>query len=230
MISKLNTLLALSSLATVSLSAQTITYVDAVSGGSGNTFATGGSLSDTSWISPSTDISADDDQWKLRTATTNDDTIFQARGDNIPELTTQITGLADGTYDLWVFFWDTNSSGNTWGIDAGLTSGSLTTYSFDGAGDTLSSVDAGTLTFSGSVLTSNGGLTLYGVNLGQQTIAGGSALEVFVGHSTGDRSQDRTWYDGVGYTAVVIPEPASYAAIFGAVALAGMIVMRRRKK
>ena len=50
----------------------------------------------------------------------------------IPQLTTRSSGLADGTYTIWVFFWDQVGdqigAPRTGCISAGLTSGSLTTY------------------------------------------------------------------------------------------------------
>lgn len=105
--------------------------------------------------------------------------------DDMPELTTQITGLADNTYDVWVFFWDPDNAEFT--IDAGLTSGSLDVYSFDGPGDTTSPVDAGTLTFSNSPapISLEGNRNMYGVNIGQATVAGGSAIDVFIDNTTG---------------------------------------------
>ena len=93
------------------LSLGAITYVDAVQGASGNTFATGGSLADTTWSTANTS-NADEDQWSRRTSVGNGATVFQARheivsSNTMPELTTQITGLTDGQgYDVWVFFWD----------------------------------------------------------------------------------------------------------------------------
>ena len=72
----------------VNLAAAELTYLDAQAGPGGNTFATGGSLADTSWINPDSDTGSDDDQWKIRTFGNNAD-VFQAlhAGTSIPELT-----------------------------------------------------------------------------------------------------------------------------------------------
>ena len=115
-----------------------ITYLDATHGTTGNTYATGGSQAQTAWLNTSSNSgTANASQWVLRTPLGTNGTVYQAfhSGTQMPQLTTEIRGLADGSYDVWVFFWD-GSASNTWTISAGLTSGSLTTYSFDGPGNT----------------------------------------------------------------------------------------------
>ncbi|MCH7229008.1 hypothetical protein [Haloferula sp. A504] len=176
-----------------------ITYLDAVEGSSGNTFATGGSPADFSWLNPDTTSTADDDQWKKRPYG-NGGTVFQAlhSGNTMPELTTRISGLSDGSYDVWVFFWDGPDS-NQWTISAGLTPGSLTTYSFDGPGDSSAAVAASTLTFNNPPMVTEDVRTLYGVKVGQASVAGGNAIELHVDNLVGGGSATRTWYDGVGY-------------------------------
>ena len=179
-----------------------IVYVDAAEGASGNTFATGGALADAAWLNPDTGSASDDDQWKKR-AFANGGTIFQSRTETVgnqSELTTQITGLADGAYNVWVFFWDASST-NQWNISTGLTSGALDTYSFDGLGDQASPVAASTLPFTAVPMVTEDDRIMYGVNIGQASVSGGSAIEVFInGLHTG--SNDRTWFDGVGYEAL----------------------------
>ena len=190
-----------------------ITYIDAAGGASGNTFATGGSLSDTSWANTSTD-SANNTQWSKRTGIGNNGTIIQGwydGGSSLPELTTQITGLADGHYDVWVFFWTGgNPAVHQWNIAAGLTSGNLTTYSVTGEGNTTAAVAASTLTFTDTILTSenDGARNLWGVNLGRVTVAENS-IDVFVDSPVdgGQWGYDRTWYDGVGYASASSPPP-----------------------
>jgi len=184
-----------------SASGQTeITYFDVVEGPLGNTFATGGSKGDTSWLNPDAAATADEDQWRKRTFG-NGGSIFQAfhNGNTIPELTTEVTGLADGSYDVWVFFWDGPNS-NQWTISAGLNPGNLTTYSFDGPGNTAAPVSTDTLTFTSSSqpLTTEDPRILYGVLLGQTTVSGGSAIQVFIDNNAGGGSDNRTWFDGVG--------------------------------
>lgn len=187
-----------------------ITYVDAVHGAAGNTYATGDSAGDTSWLDATSNAAtANASQWMLRTDVGTNGGIYQAfhTGDEMPELTTGIAGLADGDYDVWVFFWDGPNT-NTWTISAGLASGALTTYSFDGPGNTALPVAASTLSFSGTPpLTTEDVRTLYAVKLGQSTVAGGAPIRVYVDNLVGGGSNTRTWYDGVGYAPASSPPP-----------------------
>ncbi|WP_338684956.1 Ig-like domain-containing protein [Haloferula helveola] len=221
------TLLAVCSLALsglVPVRAQ-ITYVDAVEGAAGNTFATGGSLADTSWIDTTSNASAvDDSAWMKRSGGSpgwtehNGGDVMQALvsgyPNTVPEVTTEITGLADGYYDVWVFFWEqTVSATQDWVIDTGLASGSLTSYS-SSAGpvvgtDSSTPVDANTLSFSNapSVTAAGGNQTMFGINLGQVAVSGGSSIEVYVDKLLGVGSNNRTIFDGVGYeyTGPLVP-------------------------
>jgi hypothetical protein len=213
-----------------SVNAQAITYVDAVDGASGNTYATGGALATTTWYETGT-LANDNAKWRKRTLG-NNSTVYEGdyNAQSDPELTTQVTGLSDGNYNVWAFFWDSSGTGNTWTMSAGLTSGSLSPYSNDGPGSQV--VTAMTLAdFTSIGMVTEGDRTLYGINLGQATVAGGSGLiNVFVdgtsynGVATPNASATRTWYDGVGYEAV--PEP-SIAALFGLTGL--MLLLRRRR-
>lgn len=195
-----------------------ITYVDAVEGASGNTYATGSALADTSWESGTNETSGKEEQWtKLTGLEGNGDTLFQAShtttdGDQIPELTTEIRGLADGTYAIWAFYWDqTDSNSQNWTLSAGLNSGSLASYrspdepSVTGA-DVNPVENAANLTFANSVVVEagfNGSVfvrNLFGVYLGKVTVSGGSStVNVHIDNLLGGGSSNRTWYDGVGY-------------------------------
>lgn len=232
-----------------------ITYVDAQEGAAGNTYATGGSLADTSWIDLTLTNTggSDNDDWILRsggaTATSagfsqhNGSDVIQAvvsSTGGLGEITTEITGLADGTYNVWVFFWEQSTSGTqNWVIDAGLTSGALTAYSAPigavGGTDSSSAVDAGTLTFTnapsvagaetlvGGVGTGTFNQRMFGVNLGQVVVSGGSDINVYVDKLTGLAGNNRTIYDGVGYE--LVPEPGSMALL----GLGGLLLARRRR-
>ena len=201
-----------------------IVYVDAIDGSPGslgNTYPTGAvDESAIGWTDNG------DGDWRKRSTYGNGGVIYEGgyAGADDPELTTDVTGLAGGTYDVWVFFWDASGS-NTWSIDAGLTSGSLSTYSFDGPGDTTSPVAASTLDFVANPMFTEGDRILYGVYLGQASVSAGTTLEVYVDNGPID-PDTRTWYDGVGYEANEIPEPASLAmGLLGMTLIAG----RRRR-
>ncbi len=142
-----------------------ITYVDAVDGSGGNTYETGNALGGTA------------SSWTERTVFGNGGLVYQG-GDTSDsnELTTEVTGLTDGLYDVWVFFWDAAAL-NTWAIQAALQSGNLTAYSFDGPGDTVSPVLASTLNFATNPLFTEADRILYGVYLGQSTISAATSLK-----------------------------------------------------
>jgi acetyl esterase/lipase len=194
-----------------------ITYVDAVEGSSGNTCKTGSTLADTSWVGPDA-ASVNNTQWNKRGATSegNGNTIFQGMltTNTLPELTTRITGLADGTYAIWAFYWDqVIDDAQNWILSAGLTSGLLTAYSSPGepavaGATTIGVTNAASLTFSNSVAVQagwNGSVylrNLFGINLGQVTITGGSPVNVYLDNSNTGGANRRAWYDGVGYQLV----------------------------
>jgi hypothetical protein len=184
-----------------------IVFVDAVEGSGGNTFATGGSPSDTSWIASQSGSEQVNFQWKKR-AFGSSRTVFASyttAADSQVELTTRVAPPVDGKYDIYVFFWDASGgSSNFWDIAAGLNSGltSSDIYSFDGPGDTVSPVPASTLTFDPAnepTVMVESDRTLYAVRLGTVTVSGGSPITVYVDDLTNGSSGNRTWYDGIGY-------------------------------
>ena len=189
-----------------------ITYLDAVAGASGNTFATGSNPGDLSWLVDPGSSGPNQTQWGLRSLG-NDTTVLQALHslpDTIPELTTRISGLDDGTYEIWAFYWDQiiNDSQN-WTLSAGLTSGNLGSYrSPDEPSVPNATTDqvfnANDLNFSTEILTIDGdGLrNLFGVNLGRVTVDNGQAIDIFTDNLLGNGSSNRTWFDGVGYARV----------------------------
>lgn len=217
-----------------------ITYIDAQEGPGGNTFATGGSPGDTSWVGPDSS-SLNATQWNKREGIgdTNGPAIFQGSSTTTPppELTTTVTGLAAGTYTIWAFFWDQiDSTTQNWVLSAGLTSGALTTYSAPGEpavdGATTSGVQyAGTLSFASGVNVdgyNDGNPTLlrqlFGANLGDLVVSGSGTADVYIGNDLLTGAGNRAWFEGVGYE--LVPEPSSAALI----TLAGLGVLRRRRR
>jgi acetyl esterase len=197
--------------------ATVITYVDAVEGPGGNTFATGLPPSDISWVGPDSS-SINETRWNKR-AFGNGGTLWQAAHtlppDDMPELTTRISGLTDGTYRIWAFYWDqTDSDTQNWTLSAGLASGDLTRFSSPGepavAGTTkVNVVDAATLEFTASLLVEDGFdgtkylRNLFAIELGEVTVSGGTgSVDVFVDNLTGGGGNHRSWFDGVGYSRI----------------------------
>lgn len=198
-----------------------ITYVDAQEGSTGNTFLSGEPLANTDWIDSTSNLAAANEAlWSKRFggepgwSQHNGGDVIQALvtaadTDTLGEITTQITGLADGNYNVWVFFWEQIiSNTQNWVIDAGLTSGSLNSYSsslgpVDGT-DSTSPVNADTLTFTApvAVVGSDARQNMFGVNLGQVLVENGSNIEVYIDKLFGNGSNNRTIYDGVGYELV----------------------------
>jgi hypothetical protein len=212
-----------------------ITFVDAVHGTSGNTFKSGSTLSDTSWVSTANNSTANNTQWVTRSTWGNGGTVYQSvisSTASFPEITTQITGLTNGaTYDIWAFFWDNvTTSAEKWIISAGLTTAALNTYSNDAvSGSTTTGVvNTNTLTLVGSpVITqtvSSITYNMFGIKLGQVVVSGGT-VNVFLDRNLlgPSATQNRVWYDGVGFEAV--PEPS--AALLGG--LGFLCLMRRRR-
>lgn len=193
-------------------SGRPITYLDATEGEGGNTRASGAPSDDLSWLLDPGSSASNQTQWGKRPFG-NGATLFQAAHslpDTLPELTSRIEGLADGTYDIWAFYWDQiDSSTQNWTLSAGLTSGDLTSFSSPGepavTGATTTAVTRATeLAFTDEVLVIDGdGLrNLFGVNLGRRVVSGGESVEVFIDNLLGNGSGNRTWFDGVGYAKV----------------------------
>jgi len=224
-------------LALVSSASAQITYVDATDGG--NTFkapSAGGGLPFT--VTPfGTQGPANDGLWDPR-AFANGATIFQnasagANQDtNAVRLTTSVSGLALGTYNVYVYFWSDNSP--LWRIGASLSDsvGQLSLYKpgdaginqfYAGADATVLSTALTQNPFTTGVMVAEGNRRLYEVLLGTTT---GTSFNVFI---EGDRAMtlqnQRTWYDGVGYS--LVPEPAA-GALVGLGLLVGMFSIRRR--
>jgi hypothetical protein len=206
-----------------------ITYVDATDGVSGNTAiapSAGGGVFN--GVVPETST-PNDGLWDKR-AFANNATIFQNSGTNsnvdtnAVRLATTISGLAPGTYDVYVYFW--TDSARMWRIGASLSDspGQLPLYMTDPVtgpspgvvqyydGPIFTTVMSSTLEpnpFTTDVMIADGNRYLLQAWLGAVT---GTSFTVYI---EGDRNMQslfqRTWYDGVGYSAV--PEPSTLALL-----------------
>jgi hypothetical protein len=222
--------------ALVSTASAQITYVDATDGG--NTFkapSAGGGLPFA--VTPfGTQGPANDGLWDAR-AFGNSATIFQNSGagagqdTNAVRLATSVSGLSLDTYNVYVYFWSDNSP--LWRIGASL-SDSVGQLSLSKPGDVgvnqfYTGSDATVLStalalnpFTTGVMVAEGNRRLYQVSLGTVT---GTGFSAYIEGDRGMTAQNqRTWYDGVGYS--IAPEPAT-GAILGLGALC--LIARRRK-
>jgi hypothetical protein len=214
------------------------TYFDATDTASGNTSiapsAGGGVFTGLAAQGP-----ANDGAWDKR-AFGNGASIYQnasttaAVDVNAVRLETSVSGLPMNTYDVYVYFWSDNSP--TWRIGASLsdTPGQLSLYQpgganvtqfYTGSDGTVLSTALAQNPFDSAVMVAEGNRRLYQAWIGTTT---GTGFDVFI---EGDRSMtgfnQRTWYDGVGYS-VVVPEPSSFA--FVGCGLVALIATRRLKR
>jgi hypothetical protein len=185
-----------------------VSYIDASTGNTTN--ADGSAFSPTG---PSGSPGAVDNLWHAYTGYGNGGSCYTA-GDsgteNVPTIKTTITGLSDGTYDVFAYFWsDPNAD---WGIRGGFTSASSDMLCFN----KQSSQFAEASQFSGSITNLGSGVALYRIYIGRKVVSGGTPIVVYLDNYDSTYSTNaptRTTYDGVGVAGVsfvedtVPPEP-----------------------
>jgi len=153
---------------------------------------------------PSGSAGTADDQWHEYTGYGNGGSCYAA-GDggteNAPTIKTSISGLADGTYDVFAYFWsDPNAD---WGIRGGFEPSdpnNMLCFSKQ------ASQHAETSQFFGSVDVLAAGVALYRVYIGRKEISGGASIDVYLDNydSVYDiNAPTRTTYDGVGVANVM---------------------------
>jgi hypothetical protein len=189
-------------------------YVDAKA--SNTTLASGAPLVHTG---PNTSQGATDGQWHRRTNFGNQLDVFtadeEATAEDAPMLRTTLSGLPQGAYDVWAFFW--SNPGEQWQIQAGLSAATIALFEKQ-SGQHVELAD-----LVGADSDSSGtGQLLYKAYLGRTWSVDGT-LSVFIDDGTGAGAA-RTWYDGIGYAAV--PEPGSIVSML---ALAVPLLARRRR-
>jgi hypothetical protein len=199
-----------------------IIYVDATTSNTAHAPSAGGGA----WNAAAVGDIAGDNIWRTRAnfgltplatsvppagvISTTGGTIYESSGNNccddVPRIVTSATAPA-GLKDVYVYFW-TNEFGQGWRIRAGLTDTVDPLPLFVGGGalaGTPLPVDTGVRDGQ-----SNGGRRLYQAYVGQTSA---TSLAVFVDDGPGASGAERTWYDGIGYEAAAVPEPATLALL-----------------
>jgi hypothetical protein len=172
-----------------------VTYLDAD--------ATNTTLADGSPLTPSGPTAtggAADGQWHRHTGLGNGGDAYTANengSEDAPALRTRVTGLADGTYDLYAYFW--SRPGEDWRIRAGFSTSDLLVFRRH------SCQQAGPSQFDGPVAVLDTEQALYRAYLGRRTVAGGQPIDVFIDDFDGAASagSQRTAYDGLGVARVL---------------------------
>jgi hypothetical protein len=193
-----------------------VNYTDA--GPSNTTNADGSAFSPTG---PSGSYGSADGSWHEYTGYGNGGSCYTdgQSGSNVPTIKTTVSGLANGTYDVFAYYWcvptpESGASGgfdtNDWGIRAGFDPCDANMLCFF----RQSSQYADASQFSDPVTVTGSGVQLYRIYVGRQTVSGGGggggggSISVYIGNYgssyTGNKPY-RTTYDGIG-VALVIPE------------------------
>ena len=218
-----------------------INYVDATSGSGNTALASGGTFSP-----PLNGTTGNDQNWEQRTVFGSSGNIFESNGEvgteNAPRLVTTISGLADGTYDIYAYFWSPGpgDANQQWLLRAGFENaiGDLTLYSRDTTGittpvvpDAIALQVTSTAGFTVAPTTiSESGRNLWQASLGQAVVSGGTGtIQVFIDdYANPGTVNNRTWYDGVGYTVAAVPEPSAFALI--GLGLTGLLTFQLRNR
>jgi hypothetical protein len=159
-------------------------YVDATTDAGGNTtLSTGAPVSG----------------WTTSTTTGNGGSVLQAASGQTA-LKTTLTGLADGQYDIFGFFWadQTNDLRIQFQLDqtgAGLDATKMRLYRRNGT------QQAEQEQFDSTELLTGGGLNLYRAYLGRVTVSGGSSVTTYIDEFA-TTNNNRAMYDGLGYALV----------------------------
>jgi hypothetical protein len=201
-------MVAAASAAELAAPAEKITYVDATDGSAGNTKLASGEV-----FASTTVNSGADNLWRLRTGFANSGTIYEAGGtiddvnntEDCPRLVTTVSGLPEGTYKVYVYFWSDESS---WRIRADLKGkdAQLPLFYSRALGQEAAPIGtppaalAKAEDFKDVPLLSEGNRMLWQAYLGEVK---GTTITVFVDDDPEHKTHTcRTWYDGIGYQAV----------------------------
>jgi hypothetical protein len=164
--------------------------------------------------------SDEDNLWfvESRTGCRNND-VLASNGspEDSPMVTTTVSGLANGAYNVYVNYWVNTNSDAQWNVQSAISGNTLVTY--DKTNGTATGVTFNSIIHERQAL------------LGQVTVTNGS-FAVDVDDWSGTRPcldyDVRTWYDGVAYEAVATPEPGTLALM--AIGMVGLLAYAWRKR
>jgi hypothetical protein len=183
-------------------------YVDAVA--ANTQFANGSPLIATG---PSADRGLQDDKWHWRTGFGNDGSVLTANetltsgpAEDAPTLKTTLSGLDEGTYDLFAYFWANPSE--DWRVQAGLSADNMLLFREQSSQQAEQSQFDSPVTLAGG-----GGSALYRAYVGRASVTDGASIDLFIDDlSTTTDGKTRTWFDGVGYAPVMDLSRADFNA------------------
>lgn len=166
-----------------------------------------------------------DNQWSERAfVSVNGGSVLVAAGTEnaTPRLVTIFTLPGAGQYNIYGYYHINNSGAGDWDASFALGSGSATSYT-DSNGTNLAATIGH---FTEAVVVDAGSdINLFEASLGVwDTSVNGLTVSVYIDDPETSGSDDRTWYDGVGYEAV--PEPSSIALL----GLGGLALVLRRRR
>jgi hypothetical protein len=171
-----------------------VTYVDAnetnTTLGDGSVFAATG---------PDAYYGAADDQWHAYTGYGNGGSIYTAGEDteDAPMLKTTISGLTDGTYDVFTYFWA--DPDQDWGVVGGFEPTELLYFSKQ------SSQQAEASQFANPVYVRDVETAMYRVYIGRVQISDSASVDVYIDDYDNSfvNAPVLTTYDGVGVARVI---------------------------
>jgi hypothetical protein len=173
-----------------------INYIDA--GTNNTTNADGNAFSPTG---PSDYPGGAEGKWHEYTGYGNGGSCYTAGDSGIedtPALKTTITGLPDGTYDVFAYFWsDPNAD---WGVRGGFELSDMLNF------NKQSSQHAEASQFTGTIKVTSYEAILYRVYIGRRKVSGGAPIVVYIDDydSSFINGPTRTTYDGVGVARVIM--------------------------
>lgn len=166
-----------------------------------------------------------DSNWHWRSEVGNSGDVLASADsgyEDAPALKTTLTGLADGSYDVFAYLW-AQTTGD-WYLRAGFEPADNLVFRFNRSTlGLLASTTADNVQqaerhhFDADVALEGGGASLYRAYIGRRQVSGGAAIDVFIDDFNNPSFVDeagarlgQTWYDGLGYAPVLEgPAPPS---------------------